>query len=73
MSKYKTKLKIPKVIGDGSCTIETVFRAFMACSKELQECACDMIAVFDDPKATDHERQAAMDTLTDILFPPNRI
>lgn len=47
-----------------------MFRAFMTCSRDLQEHACNMIEMIENQESSDEARQAAADTLDDILFPP---
>lgn len=46
-----------------------IFRAFMECSDELQEHACNMFAVISDKETPEDELQLALMTLADILFP----
>ena len=46
-----------------------IFRAFMECSDELQEHACNIFAIVNDQETSDDDRQLALMTLADILFP----
>ena len=44
-------------------------RAYLECSDELQECAREMIAIADSEESDADERNMAIDTLAEILFP----
>ncbi len=49
--------------------VQDIFRAFMECSDELQEQACNMFAIINDKETPEDEVQLALMTLADILFP----
>src|SRR6266704_3097205 len=49
--------------------VQEIFRAFMECSDELQEHACNMLAIIKDKETPEDELHLALMTLADILFP----
>lgn len=49
--------------------LQGIFRAFMECSHELQEHACNMFTIINDKDTPEDEVQLALITLADILFP----
>lgn len=46
-----------------------VFQAFKECSDEIQLAIADMVEVFNSDDATEDEREAAISTITEALFP----
>ena len=46
-----------------------IFHAFLECSSELQDHAKSMMAIIADPATDDDDREFAVMTLADILFP----
>lgn len=45
------------------------FCAYLECSAEMQEVIRDMTLIVNDPEADDDERQAALATMAEALFP----
>jgi hypothetical protein len=46
-----------------------MFQAYLECSDEIQAAIRDMVAIVNDPAATEDERDAAIATITEALFP----
>lgn len=46
-----------------------VFRAYIECSEAAQEAIRDMVEIVNDPEATADERDAALLTIAEALFP----
>jgi lambda repressor-like predicted transcriptional regulator len=46
-----------------------VFQAYMECSDEIQEVVRDMVAIVNDPEATENDRTMACSTIAESLFP----
>ena len=49
-----------------------VFRAYMECSDEVQELIREMVEVAEADDVTDDEKEAALATIEDALFPKSR-
>jgi plasmid maintenance system antidote protein VapI len=53
--------------------VQNIFRAFKECSDVLQEHACSMFEIISNKETPEDEKQLAIMTLADILFPnPDR-
>jgi lambda repressor-like predicted transcriptional regulator len=46
-----------------------VFQSYLECSDEVQEAIRDMVAVIKSPDATEEERESAVITIAEALFP----
>src|SRR5438552_18199811 len=46
-----------------------VFQSFMECSNEVQVVIRDMVMVVKSPDATEEERDSALETIAEALFP----
>jgi len=70
MSMILTKANpIAELLADNVRTYLSVKNAFDACDDEIKIAVVDMVAIYRDDKATPEEKQRAVDTIVEALFP----
>lgn len=70
MSTILTKANpIAELLADNVRTYLSVKNAFDACDDEIKAAVIDMVAIYQDDKAAPEEKQRAVDTIVEALFP----
>ncbi len=64
-----TTMTASNVIANNIRTYFEIHRAFQECDAETREIVDQMLTIYNDPEADDHERQRAVNTVVDALFP----
>jgi predicted XRE-type DNA-binding protein len=58
-----------QVISEGVRTFASVWNAYKECTPDVQEIVDDMVVIVNDPDSTSDEKEHALDTMLEALFP----